>query len=85
MTAKEAAWKVVNENRELFASMTKEFAVEIIEQALLSFAQEKMEEEFRTQGCEGIRVGCFAPNTDTHAFYEKCGYVDRYIEMLKKL
>lgn len=46
---------------------------------------EKMEEELRAQGCAYIRVGCFAPNTDTHAFYEKNGYSDRYIEMLKKL
>jgi ribosomal protein S18 acetylase RimI-like enzyme len=46
---------------------------------------EKMEEELRSQGCEYIRVGCFAPNTGTHAFYKKCGYDDRYIEMLKQL
>jgi ribosomal protein S18 acetylase RimI-like enzyme len=46
---------------------------------------EKMEEELRRQGCEYIRVGCFAPNTGTHAFYKKCGYDDRYIEMLKRL
>ncbi len=46
---------------------------------------EKMEEYFREKDCEYIRVGCFAPNTGTHAFYEKCGYADRYLEMLKLL
>lgn len=46
---------------------------------------EKIEEYFRDNGCEYIRVGCFAQNTGTHAFYKKCGYGDRYIEMLKEL
>lgn len=46
---------------------------------------EKMETYFRGKNCEYIRVGCFAPNTGTHAFYEKCGYADRYLEMLKKI
>lgn len=46
---------------------------------------EKMEEYFKEQNCEFIRVGCLAPNTATHAFYEKCGYNDRYVEMLKKI
>jgi len=46
---------------------------------------EKMETYFREKNCEYIRVGCFAPNTGTHVFYEKCSYTDRYTEMLKKL
>jgi len=46
---------------------------------------EKMETYFREKECEYIRVGCFAENTVTHAFYEKCEYGDRYIEMLKKI
>ncbi len=46
---------------------------------------ERMETYLREKNCEYIRVGCFAPNTGTHAFYEKCGYADRYIEMLKKI
>jgi ribosomal protein S18 acetylase RimI-like enzyme len=46
---------------------------------------EKLEEQFRIQGCEYVRVGCFVPNTGTHAFYEKCGYSDRYVEMLKQI
>lgn len=45
---------------------------------------EKLEEQLRSQGCEYIRVGCFVPNTGARAFYEKCGYTDRYVEMLKK-
>ena len=45
----------------------------------------KLEQHFQKNGCEFIRVGCFAPNLGTHAFYEKCGYNDRYIEMLKKI
>lgn len=46
---------------------------------------EELERHFQKNGCEFVRVGCFAPNVGTHAFYEKCGYGDRYIEMLKKL
>lgn len=46
---------------------------------------EKLEEELRSQGCIYVRVGCFAPNVDTHTFYEKSGYTDRYVEMLKQL
>lgn len=46
---------------------------------------EKLEEQFRGQGCEYIRVGCFAPNKGAHSFYEKYGYHERYIEMLKRL
>ncbi|MBU2213806.1 GNAT family N-acetyltransferase [Patescibacteria group bacterium] len=46
---------------------------------------EELENHFRQHGCGSVRVGCFAPNTGAHGFYEKCGYDDRYIEMLKKL
>ncbi len=44
-----------------------------------------VEEYFKQEGCDSIRVGCFSPNTGAHMFYEKCGYSDRYIEMLKSL
>lgn len=44
-----------------------------------------MEDYLQEQGCEYIRVGVFAPNTSAHRFYEKCGYTDRYTEVLKKL
>lgn len=46
---------------------------------------EAMEEYFREQECEFVRVSCFAPNTDAHRFYEKSGYEDRNIEMVKRL
>ncbi len=46
---------------------------------------EELENHFRQHGCDSVRVGCFAPNTGAHGFYEKFGYDDRYIEMLKKL
>jgi len=46
---------------------------------------EKMEQYFSEQGCEYVRVECFAPNTGAHTFYKKCGYSDRSIEMIKKL
>ncbi len=46
---------------------------------------EAMESYFHEEGCEYIRTGVFAPNISAHRFYEKQGYEDRYIEMLKKL
>ncbi len=46
---------------------------------------EKVETYLKSVGCDSVRVGCFAPNRGAHAFYEKCGYSDRYIEMLKVL
>ena len=44
-----------------------------------------MEEYFRKHGCDSVRVDVFAPNKDAHAFYEKIGYHDRSIDMLKML
>jgi len=44
-----------------------------------------MEEYFLKFGCKFSRVACFAPNVDAHIFYEKYGYGDRNIDMLKKL
>ena len=44
-----------------------------------------METYFREEGCEQIRVSCFAPNTQAHRFYEASGYEDRNIEMVKRL
>ena len=46
---------------------------------------EAMEAFFKEKNCVHVRVECFAPNTGAHAFYEKCGYGDRTIEMLKTL
>lgn len=44
-----------------------------------------MEEYFLQAGCNFSRVACFAPNVDAHIFYEKYGYGDRNIDMLKRL
>lgn len=43
------------------------------------------EKHLKAQKCDFARVGCFSPNTGAHSFYEKCGYEDRFVEMLKKL
>ncbi|MBU1124239.1 GNAT family N-acetyltransferase [Patescibacteria group bacterium] len=45
---------------------------------------DRMEKYFKENECDFSRVECFAPNTGAHGFYEKCGYVDRSIEMIKK-
>ncbi|OIO53522.1 hypothetical protein AUJ46_04975 [Candidatus Peregrinibacteria bacterium CG1_02_54_53] len=44
-----------------------------------------IEEFFKEKNCTHIRVECFAPNTGAHAFYERCGFDDRTIEMIKTL
>ena len=41
---KEKAWQLINEHRELFDSISKEFAVEIIAAALLTVRRETLEE-----------------------------------------
>lgn len=46
---------------------------------------ERMEQYFTEKKCDFARVGCFAPNTNTHAFYNRCGFEDRLIMLLKKL
>jgi len=45
----------------------------------------EMEKYFSEQGCAFVKVGCFAPNTSAHDFYEKCGFQDRYVVLMKKL
>ena len=42
--AKEQAWHLINEHRELFDSVSKEFAVEIIAAALIEFGNERLDE-----------------------------------------
>lgn len=44
-----------------------------------------MEQYFKTAGCIGCHVDCFAPNVDAHKFYLKVGYVDRLTTLLKIL
>jgi len=46
---------------------------------------QELERYFGEKGCISVRVGCFTPNIAAHAFYEKCGYSDRHVEMLKTL
>lgn len=46
---------------------------------------EELESHFKVKGCDSVRVGCLVPNGGAHAFYKKCGYADRYVEMLKKI
>ncbi|MGP8080004.1 MAG: GNAT family N-acetyltransferase [Dehalococcoidales bacterium] len=46
---------------------------------------EKMENYFRINGCDIVRVECFVPNAGAHAFYTKSRYQDRMIDMIKRL
>lgn len=50
-----------------------------------SILMEVLEKYFKEMGCDVVLVGVFAPNTETHSFYEKKGYIDRDITMLKKI
>lgn len=44
-----------------------------------------MEEYFKEKGCDSIFISMFAPNKNAHAVYEKFGFVDRSIGMLKTI
>lgn len=44
-----------------------------------------MEQHFQKFHCRFTRVACFGYNRDAHRFYEKCGYHDRAVEMIKAL
>ena len=44
-----------------------------------------MVEYFRARGSRALLVSCFAPNTRAHAFYEKQGFADRSLLMIKTL
>jgi ribosomal protein S18 acetylase RimI-like enzyme len=46
---------------------------------------EKVEEYFRQEGCENSRVEVFEPNVGARQLYQKLGYRDRMIELIKKL
>jgi ribosomal protein S18 acetylase RimI-like enzyme len=46
---------------------------------------EQMEEYFRVNGCDIVRVECFVPNVGAQAFYDKLHYHDRMIDMVKLL
>jgi ribosomal protein S18 acetylase RimI-like enzyme len=44
----------------------------------------KIEEYFRTSGCDVYRVEVFKPNTEAYQFYQGLGYQDRIVDMTKK-
>jgi len=44
-----------------------------------------MEGYFKEKGCDSMWVSMFAPNTNAHAVYQKFGFVDRSIGMLKNI
>lgn len=45
----------------------------------------KMEEYLKNIGCKAILIECFAYNSNALKFYQKNGYFNRTIEMMKKL
>ncbi len=46
---------------------------------------DKMEEYFHLQECDVIYVGILEPNKIAHDFYQKRGYQDRIINLMKKI
>ena len=50
-----------------------------------SLLMSKMEEYFQEQKCDVVYVGILEPNKRAHDFYQKKGYEDRIIEMMKKI
>ncbi|HCW32738.1 MAG: acetyltransferase [Candidatus Peregrinibacteria bacterium GW2011_GWE2_39_6] len=44
-----------------------------------------IENYFREQKCQIIKLNCFGPDLKTHAFYTHLGYKNHIIEMEKKL
>jgi len=46
---------------------------------------DKIEEYFKQNGCDVVRVEVFEPNVTAHNFYRKLGYRDREIHMVKIL
>ena len=45
----------------------------------------EMEKYFKKNKCNIIKVEVFKPNVRAHRFYEKCGYEERLIDMVKKI
>lgn len=46
---------------------------------------DRMEEYFKEVGCKGVLLDVFAYNESAKKLYEKRGYFDRNIEMMKKI
>jgi len=55
------------------------------EKGVGSVLMSKMEEYFITQGCEVIRLAVFSSNKPARSLYEKLGYQERSINLLKEL
>lgn len=49
-----------------------------------SLLMKAIEDDFRAKGCDSVRVEVFSGN-DAHAFYQKIGYGERCIDMMKML
>lgn len=45
----------------------------------------EIEEYFRFHGCDSVRLEVFSHNQGAHRFYEKIGYGDRCVDMIKVL
>jgi len=54
-------------------------------QGIGSVLIEKIENYFRLNGCDIVRVEVFGPNTDAREFYTRALYTDRTIDMVKRL
>lgn len=50
-----------------------------------SLLMDKIEKYFKNQKCDYIYVKVFEPNKKTHKLYEKLGYQDRMVDMMKKI
>jgi ribosomal protein S18 acetylase RimI-like enzyme len=46
---------------------------------------QKMEDYFKKNKCDIVRVEVFVPNKDAHYFYQHLDYSDRVVDMIKRL
>lgn len=46
---------------------------------------EKMEDYFRSAKCDFVRIEVFEPNVNARSFYQRLGYNDRVIDLIKKV
>jgi GNAT superfamily N-acetyltransferase len=46
---------------------------------------ERLEEYFVDQGCDAIRIEVFAPNREARRFYERWGYRERDVHLMRPL
>jgi ribosomal protein S18 acetylase RimI-like enzyme len=50
-----------------------------------SLLMQEAEKRYKAKGYEFLNVICFTPNVHAHRFYEKCGFEDRYTNLMKKI